>query len=261
MRKIVMAPAVAASLLAFGAGTAHAAPFGTRYVSPSGHSGAAGTSCSTAAYSDINAAIAAASSGGTVVVCPGTYHTQVVVGKPLNLTGRNGAVIDAAGRAPLTTAGWKVPGSIGIGVLGTSDVRVTGFKVVDAGFDGILVRLSSHVSVSGNVLMDNGGAGVEINGSSSSQATGDTAEDNTGGGFTLADDAGPDSHNVVSGNVASHNPGGSGVTLAGYSHSGVTDNLVADNVLTDNGTLKSSGEAPAWSSPPRFPAVRWPATP
>jgi hypothetical protein len=241
MRKIAMALVLAAGLLGFGAVAAQAGTVTTRYVSPSGTSGAADTSCKTAGYADINAAITAASSGGTVVVCKGTYHTQAIVSKPLNLIGRPGAVINAKGQTPLKIGSTKLPGSIGIGVLGTSHVRVTGFKVVDAGFDAILVGLSSHVTVSRNVLMHNGDVGVDINGSSWSEAFRNVSEDNTGGGYLVADDVGPNSHNVVSYNVASHNPGGCGVIVAGHSTFGVTDNLIEYNLLTYNGTLKSSG--------------------
>jgi nitrous oxidase accessory protein NosD len=241
MRKIAMALVLAVSLLGFGAVAAQAWTVTTLYVSPSGASGAADTSCSTARYSDINAAITAASSGGTVVVCKGTYHTQAIVSKPLNLIGKSGAVINAKGQKPLAIGTTKLPGSIGIGVLATKNVRVSGFKVVDAGFDAILVALSSHVLVTGNVLLHNGDVGVDINGSSWSQATHNISDSNTGGGFLLADDIGPNSHNEVSWNVASDNPGGCGVIVAGHSTFGVTDNLIAHNLLSYNGTLKSSG--------------------
>src|SRR5215469_7444843 len=115
--KTAMAPALAAGLLAAGAAaaaTAHAAPVTTSFVSPSGHSGARDISCDTAGYSSINAAISAASRGGTVVVCAGTYHAEVLIRKPLNLVGRQGAVIDAAGQARINVGG-ELPGSIGIG--------------------------------------------------------------------------------------------------------------------------------------------------
>ena len=241
MRKIAMALVLASSLLAFGAVTAQAEAATTLYVSPSGTHGGADTSCSTAGYSSINTAITAASSGGTVVVCKGTYDTQAVVSKPLNLIGRSGAVINAKGQSPLTIGTKKLPGSIGIGVLSTKNVLVSGFEVVGAGFDAIVVGMSSHVVVTRNVLLHNGDVGVDINGSSSSQATYNTAEYNTGGGFLVADDIGADSHNVIAYNVASHNPGGCGVIVAGHSTFGVTDNLVTHNLLTYNGTLKSTG--------------------
>src|ERR1700691_2618781 len=91
MRKIAMALVLAVSLLGFGAVAAQAWVVTNLYVSPSGTSGAADTSCSTAGDSNITAAITAASSGGTVVVCKGTYHTQAIVSKPLNLIGKSGA--------------------------------------------------------------------------------------------------------------------------------------------------------------------------
>jgi Right handed beta helix region len=239
--KIAVAPALAAGLMAAGAATAHAAPVTARYVSPSGHSGARDASCATAGYSSINAAIAASSGGDTVVACPGTYRAEVLIRKPLNLIGRQGAVIDAAGQ-PRINVGGVLPGSIGIGVLATSDVRVSGFTVEGAGFDGILVAMSSHVSVSHNVLLHNGDVGVNLSGSSWSQATRNTSEYNTGGGFLVADDNGRTSHNAISYNVASHNPGGCGVIVAGHGTAGVFYNVIAHNLLTYNGTMaKHSG--------------------
>jgi parallel beta-helix repeat protein len=244
MRKIAMALVLAAGLLWFGAVAAQAKSV-TLYVSPSGTSGAADTSCSTARYSAINAAITAAKSGGTVVVCKGTYDTQAIVSKPLSLVGRAGAVINPKGQPPLTIGTTKLHGSIGIGVLSTKNVRVSGFRVLDAGFDAILVARSSHVLVTGSVLTHNGNVGVDLDGSSWSQATHNTAEFNTGGGYLVTDDIGPSSHNTVSYNVASHNPGGCGIILAGHSTFGVTRNLVAHNLLTSNGTVEGAEGAGA----------------
>jgi nitrous oxidase accessory protein NosD len=246
MRKSPYAVGAVATLLAFGASAAgtsvaQASTGSTAYVSPSGSSSGADTSCATAGYASISKAVKAASAGGTVVVCRGVYKAQVVVSKPLTLAGQPGAVIDAQGQKPLKIGSTQLPGSIGIGVLATKNVRVSGFKVRNAGFDAILVALSSRVSVSHNLLKHNGDVGVDLNGSSWSSATGNVSEDNTGGGFLVADDVGPNSHNVVAWNVASDNPGGCGVILAGHSTAGVTDNLVAHNLLTYNGTLKSSG--------------------
>ena len=184
---------------------------------------------------------AAVSPGGTVVVCPGTYAEQVVVTKRLNLYGMPGAVVNAKGLPPLTIGKTKLPGSIGIGILGTSGGRVSGFKVIHASFDAILVAASSHVSVTRKVLLHNGDVGVDINGSSWSSATRNFSAHNAGGGFLVADDIGPNSHNVVGWNVATRNPGGCGVIIAGHSTAGVTDNLVTGNWLSYNGTLKSSG--------------------
>jgi hypothetical protein len=84
---------------------------------------------------------------------------------------------------------------------------------------------------------------VDLNGSSWSAATGNVSRYNTGGGFLVADDIGPNGHNVISSNVASDNPGGCGVILAGHTTAGVRDNLVVHNLLTYNGTLKNSAGA------------------
>lgn len=241
MRKIAIALGAAASLLTLSATAAQAQTATTVYVSPSGTSGAADTSCHTAAYWDINTAIAAVPSGGTVIVCRGTYDTQAIVAKSLNLLGQPGAVINAKNQKPITIGPVTLPGSIGIGVLETSRVRVVGFKVVHAGFDAILVGLSSHVLVTGNVLEHNGDVGVDLNGSSWSQATHNISEHNQGGGFLVADDVGPNSHNTIAWNVANENPGGCGVIVAGHSTAGVTYTLVKDNLLTYNGTLASTG--------------------
>ena len=150
-------------------------------------------------------------------------------------------MVNAKGQKPLTIGKTKLPGSIGIGVLATKNVTVTGFKVVDAGFDAILVALSSHVLISRNVEMHNGDVGVDLNGSSWSTGFRNVSDYKVGGGYLIADDVRPNSHNVVSYNVASHNPGGCGVIVAGHSTFGVTHNLIAYNLLTYNGTLKSSG--------------------
>jgi nitrous oxidase accessory protein len=60
-------------------------------------SGGDDTSCATAGYQTINDAIADASDGDTVIVCPGIYHESVMVDKRITLLGWPGAVIDASG--------------------------------------------------------------------------------------------------------------------------------------------------------------------
>lgn len=247
MHRVPIALGAAASLLVLGlsAGVAEASADGSAhlshvvYVSHSAKNGA-DNSCKTAKYRNINTAIAAVSAGGTVIVCAGTYDEQVVVAKPLSLDGR-GATIDAKGKKPLKIGPETLPGSIGIGVLGTSRVRVRGFRVTGAGFDAILVAASSHVLASGNYLWGNGDVGVDVNGSSYTQVTHNYSARNKGGGFLVADDIGASSHNLVGWNTATRNPGGCGVIIAGHSTAGVRDNLVIDNWLSDNGTLKSSG--------------------
>jgi Right handed beta helix region len=247
MHKVPIAIGTAASLLILGlsAGAAQASSGASKHVSHLAyvsHSAKHGVdiSCKTAKYSDINTAIAAVGAGGTVVVCAGTYDEQVVVTKPLKLYGR-GATIDAKGQKPLKIGPQTLPGSIGIGVLETSGVRVSGFRVTGASFDAILVGASTHVLVTGNYLWGNGDVGVDVNGSSYTQVTHNYSTRNEGGGFLVADDIGSSSHNVVGWNTATRNPGGCGVIVAGHSTSGVRGTVVIDNWLSYNGTLKSSG--------------------
>jgi len=232
---------LAPGFLVLGSGIASAAtgkPFRVAYVSPHGRLSNSGRSCRTARYSSINMAITAVPAGGTVVVCRGTYDTQAVVLKPLNLIGRPGAVINAQGQKPLP--GLPVPGGSGVVVLKTRQVVVRGLRVVNAGFDAILVALSSHVRLARNVLLHNGDVGVDLNGTSWSEADHNISKFNAAGGFLVADDVGRTSHDVISWNVASRNPGGCGVIVAGHSTSGVTGNLVAHNLLTFNGTNPKS---------------------
>src|ERR1700678_3133692 len=225
MPKVPIVLGAAASLLVLGlsAGAAAASTDGSAhvshlvYVSHSAKNGA-DTSCKTAKYRDINTAIAGVSAGGTVIVCAGTYDEQVVVTKPLTLIGR-GATISAKGKKPLKVGPETLPGSVGIGVLGTGGVRVSGFRVTGAGFDAILVGASSSYT---EVLRN-------------------YSAHNEGGGFLVADDIGPSTHNEVGWNTATRNPGGCGVIIAGHSTDGVRNNLVIDNSLSYNGTLKSSG--------------------
>src|ERR1700679_2962620 len=157
MRTVFAAVGAVASLLAFGATSAQASSGAAiTYVSPSGHASGHGTSCHSARYSNISAAVAATRSGGTVVVCSGLYRTQVVIAKPLNLLGRPGAVIDAHGQKPLKVGTTTLPGSIGVGVLATSHVTVRGLTVQNAGYDAILIALSSDVTASHDRLTGNG---------------------------------------------------------------------------------------------------------
>jgi nitrous oxidase accessory protein NosD len=230
--------AASASAASASAQSAPAAGLARAYVSPHGSSRNSGSSCRTARFASINAAIAAVRARGTVVVCHGTYRTQAVITKPLTLTGER-AVINATGQKPVLP---KLPGGSGIVVLHTHHVSIRGFRVTGAKFDAILVALSSHVRVARNVLVHNGDVGVDLNGTSRSTVTRNVSDHNTGGGYLIADDIGPAGHNTVSWNVASRNPGGCGVIIAGHSKFGVRDNWVAHNWLTYNGTSpKSSG--------------------
>jgi hypothetical protein len=224
--------AVGAAAFTLVGATAASAASSTVYVSKHGHAGASDRSCATARYRHINQAIRAGPRGGRVVVCGGTYKVQAVVTKSLALVGRGNATIDARGQKPISK---KLPGGSGVVVYEARNVEVTGFTVVNAGFDAILVARSRRVLVSHNLLKHNGDVGVDFNGSSDSLATHNLSEFNKGGGFLIADDLGPTHFDAVTWNEATRNPGGCGVIIAGHSTAGVWSNYVAHNLITFNG--------------------------
>lgn len=124
-------------------------------------------SCRSAAFKTIQSAVNAAQAGGTVVVCPGTYHEQVVISKPLTLAGKE-ATIDETGVTPtfqVTLPGLGTQTIFAAVVMASSGIDFTGFKVQHAQGEGILAAgLSGTVSgivISRNAVVHNDlGGGV-----------------------------------------------------------------------------------------------------
>ena len=246
------------------------------FVSPQGSPSAAGQSCGTANYSSINAAVAAAPVGGTVVVCPGTYKEDVLVNKSLNLWGWD-ATIDATGLEN------------GIQVV-ASNVLVKGFTTENAQGEGVLVGVDALTDAgllpsSGPVLSDvqlqdvnainndkgfvpgsetgnckypgDCGGGIHLNGTTHSTVQDGTVTGNADG-VLLTDDYAPSSYNLVEGNTVNDNLSECGIVLPSHSTNAVTydpttfvvtgvnptlggvyGNVVRDNVADGNGTDKA----------------------
>jgi parallel beta-helix repeat protein len=200
----------------------------TVYVSTHGTATANDASCGAAAYQSIGAATSAVAQGGKVVVCGGTYHEDVTVTKTLSLLGQSGAVIDATNQIN--------------GILVTApDVTVSGFRVMNAIGEGILVRSANHVTIAGNVVTNNDlgglpvnpvpntyaecqtvgqmpgdcGEGIHLMGSSDSTVAGNISTGNCGG-INLSDETGPTAHNQIVGNVVAGNLFDCGVTVVGH---------------------------------------------
>ena len=127
MLAFLLTVCAAAAAVSVGASSPAAAAGSAEYVSPSGSPSNAGFGCASATFVTISAAVAAAPSGGKVVACPGTYHEDVLVQKPLQLYGY-GATINADG---LENAMQIV----------ASDVKVRGFRLIDANGEGLLVGI------------------------------------------------------------------------------------------------------------------------
>ncbi len=145
----------------------------TLYVAPSGSGGG---SCSTPAYNTIQAAVAAATAGDTVFVCPGTYVEtgQIVIGKNLSIAGADKATTIIK-PAQDTSAAYKDDSSAWILV----DAGVTfGLSGVTLDGTGRLVTNAiishGHGLINGNIFTniaynesgpDYSGAGIALYGS------------------------------------------------------------------------------------------------
>ncbi|MFZ2046361.1 MAG: DUF1565 domain-containing protein, partial [Trebonia sp.] len=111
----------------------------TLYVSASAKHWNSDRSCRSAAFKTIQSAVNAAPAGGTVVVCPGTYHEQVVISEPLTLTGKH-ATIDETGVTPtfqVTLPGLGTQTIFAAVVMESSWINFTGFRVQHAQGEGI----------------------------------------------------------------------------------------------------------------------------
>jgi hypothetical protein len=250
----MLAPLLVAGVVTAQAGAASAATTGitghngyhkTLYVSPHAWRWGADRSCRSARFRTIQSAVNAAPSGGTVVVCRGTYHEQVVITKPLSLQGQR-ATIDQKGVTP--TLKVNIPGAgtqtiFAAVVMLSSDIRFSGFTVTHALGEGILAAGLggdlSGISISRNAVVHNDlgggvppastyfqcaaegaapgdcGEGVHFVGVAYSQITRNYIADNSGG-VLLSDDTGPTHNNLVANNVVTGNSSDCGITVPGH---------------------------------------------
>ncbi len=214
-------------------------------------------------YSTIGAAVAAALPGSAIIVAPGTYKEDVIIGKPLWLIGADSknTIIDAAGLAN----GIYVDG---LDHPSLRNVFVSGFTVENANFEGILITNTSNLTIKGNHVLGNDkglsidtdtctgqppfetgedfdcGEGVHLLGVEYSTVVDNVIEKNSGG-ILLSDDSGETHDNLVTGNVVKDNPYDCGITLASHApalgssapHLGIVHNTIVDNQSIHNGYL------------------------
>jgi len=238
------------SVLLFGASllaaSGVAAASMTLYVSPSGMAGGAGTSCATASFGTIGAAVTAAAAGDTVVVCAGTYKETVAVAKTLTLSGQ-GATIDATGldngvkitASNVTVSGFTIENATGEGILAQQPNPVKGPLVGGTQlYTGVPI---SHVTITRNTIKDNDqgglpanvatttypecqasgnvpgdcGEGIHLWSVANSSVTFNTVTDNVGG-ILLTDEFGPTHGNLIAGNVITDNIYDCGITLPSH---------------------------------------------
>jgi len=253
------ATGVLAPIITAGAAHAATAPH-TVYVAPRAGARAGDHNCSSAAFGNIETALNAVRAGGTVVVCGGTYATQVTITKQVTLEGRDGATVNASGQTN--------------GVLVTaSHATVKGLTIENATGEGVLITGADHVTLSGNTVAHNDlggtptnpvpntyaecaaaqgvpgdcGEGIHLMGSSYDTIAGNVSRGNSGG-ILVSDETGPSAHNVISGNrvqdnlfdcgitVVAHSPKGAPGGVPAPSAAGVYDNDVVGNTIEGNGT-------------------------
>ena len=219
----------------------------TLYVSPAGAPDAAGTSCATAAYTKINDAVGAASAGGTVVVCAGTYAEDVAVAKPLTLIAGGAVVIDATGldngikisASNVTVSGFTIKNATGEGILAQQPNPVKGPLI--QGTQLYTGAPLTHVTIQRNVVMNNDQGGLPANAATttypeckeSGNVPGDCGEaihlwsvanskvlfntvSGNVGGILLTDEFGPTHDNLIAGNTVTDNLFDCGITLPSH---------------------------------------------
>jgi parallel beta-helix repeat protein len=246
---------VAGTALAHGHGKGHQKPGhshkGALYVSPSAQSGASDHNCKSAAYATVQSAVNAASSGGTVVVCRGSYTEDVIVSTPLTLSGKHGAVINGSstsngmcdqlgpggpGSAPclagitikssnVTVQGLKVTGAIGEGILATGSLAGGSISHVTIVHDTVVGNDAGGIPPASNTTYPQcvgfGGApgdcgeGIHLMGVANSTVSHNFVANNSGG-ILLTDEFGPTHNNVVSHNVVTKNQYDCGITVPGH---------------------------------------------
>jgi hypothetical protein len=247
------------------------------FVAPSGvpSTSGSGGSCRNPEDHTIDAAVAAAPDGSTVIVCPGVYNESVTVtGKSLILIGdratiqvpnssehnSEGVVFMGPATAGSILRGFTISGAQAEGFYadGTSDLTIHRNRII--GDDLVCQNLAD--ASTGNDC----GEGLHLDAVTNSRITGNYLAGNTGGilmtdgippgsigaqafGFTT-EYSGPSSGNLITGNTALDNVWACGITLPSHNSNavspagipqpaqgGVFDNTIVHNVSIGNGTL------------------------
>ena len=259
---VVGTTAVAAAFA--GAGTAGAATSTLR------------VGCGDSAYTTISAAVGAAVSGDTIIVCRGTYPGGIVVDKELSIVGVDHPVINATGQ------------NNGFQVL-ASGSRIRGFTVVDALGEGILVGLGAtpvaNVTIAGNTVTHNDrgnptggqitdssypqcnvnpatpnvpgdcGEAIHLVNAFNSTVVGNKVVDNSGG-ILLSDDVGATYGNLVAFNTVEGNAFDCGIPSPGICRrSSAAGSMTTSFVRTGLSTTVCSVRAGAFCSPRASPGT------
>ena len=219
-------------------------------------------------YTTIAAAVAAAAANDVIRVGRGTYHENVIIGKPLSLLGQSAenTIIDATG----LLNGVNVDG---FNHFGLAHIIVSGFTVQNANAQGIVVTNASDVLISNNHLTGNDrsldpvalkcpplppyfqagesfdcGEAIHLSGVDHSVVADNLVEHNAGG-ILISDDTGPNHDNLITGNTVRDNPYDCGITIASHHFSlaptspslGIYHIVVDGNTSIRNGLVTGEG--------------------
>lgn len=251
-----------AALLALWSQSALAA---TLCVNPGGSGGC---------YSTITAAVNHARANDAIRVGAGTYHEDVVIGKPLSLmgAGEGRSVIDATGLDNgIFIDGYTHPG--------LARVTVSGFTVEHAQWEGILVVSATEVTLRENNVSNDDMAGpvftgatmgcpgqpafetdetgdcggaIHLMGTSHSVVSGNVMEQSADG-VMISDETASSHDNLIERNTVSNNPLDCGLVMASHPpvgkttapyapHNGIYRNTIRENLVSDNGvTVEGAG--------------------
>jgi parallel beta-helix repeat protein len=217
--------------------------------------------------STISAAVSAAAPGDLIQVWPGVYSEDVMINKSVSLVSiaPHQAIIDATGLAN----GIWVNGMSTAPAAGVSNVVISGFKVRNAKYEGILLTNATNVTVVGNEVTDNDaalssgtcpgipafetnealdcGEGIHLMAVDHSTILRNDVEGN-GGGILISDETGPNDHNLITWNYVHDNSYDCGITLASHAPAksvipsatlsyGIWYNTISHNVSARNGTI------------------------
>ena len=198
-------------------------------------------------YSSIQAAITAAGSGDTIIVCPGTYEENIVLNNknitlqsrdPLDPTVVAATIIDGGGSGHV------------VEFSGGDTSTLEGFTITNGNAyngGGIYIWGNSFPTISDNVITNNtaneAGGGIvliSLNGNATNYTTitGNTITSNTagtyGGGIDLwASNNVTIDNNSITGNTS--NAYGGGIIVAHGSSSTITGNTIHDNDAVESG--------------------------
>lgn len=248
----------APSLLALLALSSASSQAATLCVNPGGTSGCSST---------ISAAVTAAAPGDTIRVDQGIYREQVIITKSLSLVAMPNTLpsINAIGQAN----GIFINGMSAAPNPGVADVLISGLRVYNAKFEGILIANASGVTLYNNYVFSNNkaldianhacpgipafetnegddcGEGIHLMGTTRSSLVHNDVFNNAGG-ILISDETGPSHNNLLSLNrvhdnsydcgitMASHGPATSVIPTATVSY-GVTNNTIDNNISARNG--------------------------